>query len=105
MVMMGWLLILLVQPILILKGKTKLHWRIGTLSYVLAPMVLLSIYLVIKSRYDVYLEQGRQAKAVIAWLSINVRLMLFFTVLYPLPFITDIDRRCTCALCAAQLCS
>jgi len=36
MVMIGWLLMLLVQPILILKGKTKLHRRIGTLSYVLA---------------------------------------------------------------------
>lgn len=82
MMMMGWLLMLLVQPILILKGKTRLHRRIGTLSYVLAPMVLLSIYLVIQSRYDVYLEQGRPTKAVIAWLSINFRLMLFFAVLY-----------------------
>ena len=82
MMMMGWLLMLLVQPILILKGKTKLHRRIGTLSYVLAPMVLLSIYLVIQSRYDFYLEQGRETKAVIAWLSINFRLMLFFAVFY-----------------------
>ncbi len=82
MMMMGWLLMLLVQPILILKGKTKLHRRIGTLSYVLAPMVVLSMYLVIQSRYEVYLEQGRQTKAVIGWLSINFRLMLFFAVLY-----------------------
>ena len=82
MMMMGWLLMLLVQPILILKGKTKLHRRIGTLSYVLAPMVLLSIYLVIQARYDVYQELGRPTKAVIAWLSINFRLMLFFAVLY-----------------------
>jgi len=82
MMMMGWLLMLLVQPILILKGKTKLHRRIGTLSYVLAPLVLLSIYLVIQSRYDVYLEREGQTKAVIAWLSLNFRLMVFFAVLY-----------------------
>lgn len=82
MMMMGWLLMLLVQPILILKGKTKLHRRIGTLSYVLAPLVLLSMYLVIRSRYDVYLERGGQTKTVIAWLSLNFRLMVFFAVLY-----------------------
>ena len=82
MMMMGWLLMLLVQPILILKGKTKLHRSIGSLSYVLAPLVLLSIYLVIQSRYNVYLEQGGQTKAVMSWLSLNFRLMVFFAILY-----------------------
>jgi hypothetical protein len=82
MMMISWLLMLLVQPILILKGKTKLHRRVGTLSYVLAPLVLLSIYLVIRSRYHVYLEQGGQTKGVIAWLSLNFRMMVFFAVLY-----------------------
>lgn len=71
MMMMGWLLMLLVQPILILKGQANLHRRVGTLSYVLAPLVLLSMYLVIQSRYEVYLEQGGQTKAVISWLSLN----------------------------------
>jgi hypothetical protein len=84
MMMMGWLLMLLVQPILILKGKTELHRRIGTLSYVLAPLVLLSIYLVIQSRYYFYLEQGGQTTGVIGWLSLNFRLMVFFAVLYVL---------------------
>ena len=84
MMMMGWLLMLLVQPILILKGKAKLHRRIGTLSYVLAPLVLLSMYLVIHSRYDFYIEQGGQTKGVISWLSLNFRLMVFFAVLYSL---------------------
>jgi|SRR5688572_28333738 hypothetical protein len=82
MMMMAWLLMLLVQPLLILKGKIKLHRRIGSLSYVLAPLVLLSIYLVIQSRYDIYLAKGGQTKAVISWISINFRLMVFFAVLY-----------------------
>jgi hypothetical protein len=82
MMMMGWLLMLLVQPILILKGKAKLHRRIGALSYALAPLVLLSMYLVIQSRYHLYLDREGQTKAVISWLSINFRLMVFFAVLY-----------------------
>ena len=38
MMMMGWLLMLLVQPILILKGKTKLHRRIGTPELCVGPI-------------------------------------------------------------------
>jgi hypothetical protein len=82
MMMMGWLLMLLVQPVLILKGQIKLHRRIGTLSYILAPLLVLSIYLVIQTRYDIYLEQGRPTQAIIGWLSLNFRLMLFFAILY-----------------------
>lgn len=82
MMMMGWLLMLLVQPILILNKKNKLHRQIGVLSYILAPLLLLSIYLVMKTRYDIYLEQGRPSNAVLAWLSLNFRLMVFFAVLY-----------------------
>jgi hypothetical protein len=82
MMMMGWLLMLLVQPILILKGKIRLHRLIGSLSYVLAPLVLLSIYLVIQTRYDVYLEQGRPTTVILGWISLNFRLMVFFAVLY-----------------------
>src|SRR5688572_9116451 len=82
MMMMSWLLMLLVQPILIVKGKIKLHRRIGTLSYVLAPLVLLAMYLVIESRYQIYLESGRETTAVISWLSLNFRLMVFFAILY-----------------------
>lgn len=84
MMMMGWLLMLLVQPILILKGKTKLHRRIGMMSYVLAPLILLSMYLVIQVRYDVYLAEVGQTNGIIAWLSLNFRMMVFFAVLYSL---------------------
>jgi hypothetical protein len=82
MMMMCWLLMLLVQPILILKRKMELHRLMGTLSYVLAPLVLLSMYLVIHSRYEIYLERGGQTKAVISWISLNFRLMVYFAVLY-----------------------
>lgn len=80
--MMSWLLMLLIQPILILNGKTKLHRQVGGLSYVLAPMILLSMFLVIQSRYYDYLEKVGQTKAVIAWLSINFRMMVFFAVVF-----------------------
>jgi hypothetical protein len=81
MMMMGWLLMLLVQPILILKGKIKLHRRIGALSYVLAPLVVLSMYLITQFAYHRNLESKGEIAAV-ARLSLNFPLIVFFAALY-----------------------
>jgi hypothetical protein len=83
MMMMGWLLMLLVQPVLILKGKIRLHKLAGRLSYVLAPLVLLSMYLVTRLRFHRLLE-NEGAAAAVARLSLNVPEIIFFAVLYSL---------------------
>jgi len=80
--MMGWLLMLLVQPLLILKNKIQLHKQVGKLSYVLAPLVVFSIWWVAHTRYHEYLGKAGQTKDIISWLSLNFRLMLFFATLY-----------------------
>jgi hypothetical protein len=81
MMMMGWLLMLLVQPILILKGKIKLHRRIGALSYLLAPLVVLSMYLITQFSYFRNLESKGEIAAV-AKLALNFPLIIFFATLY-----------------------
>jgi len=48
-----WLLMLIVQPILIRKKKLPLHRMIGKISYVLFPLVLLSVILLAHSRHAV----------------------------------------------------
>jgi hypothetical protein len=80
--MMGWLVMLLLQPVLILRKKITLHKQVGKLSYLLAPLVLFSIYWVIHMRYHTYLAQGGQTKAIVSWLFLNFRLMIFFAVLF-----------------------
>lgn len=81
--MMGWVWMLLLQPILILKGKTKLHRRIGSLSYVLAPLVLLSLYLANRDQFINTSANNGQAAA-IAGLALTLPEAVFFAIVYSL---------------------
>lgn len=83
MVMMGWVLMLLVQPILILKGKAKLHRRVGSLSYVLASLVVLTLYLAARDAYFNALEQRGKITAVSAMV-FNIPQTVFFSILFAL---------------------
>ena len=49
--MMTWLAMLIVQPLLIRTGKLSLHRLLGKLSYIIAPVVVLSMFLITKFGY------------------------------------------------------
>jgi hypothetical protein len=87
MMMIGWLLMLLVQPILILKGKIKLHRFVGKLSYVLAPLVLLSMYLVTRAALDRVVVSEEQTAVVARRMALDVPLIIFFAILYILAIV------------------
>ena len=82
-IMMGWVLMLLVQPILILKGKIKWHRWVGALSYVLAPLVVLALYLANRDNYFSGLAEGGQHLAV-RFLAVTFPDIVFFAILYSL---------------------
>ena len=44
--LMCWLILLIVQPLLIQAGRTKLHRTIGNVSWVLGPAVIFTLFLV-----------------------------------------------------------
>ena len=81
--MMGWVWMLLLQPILILKGKTRLHRRVGSLSYVLAPLVLFSLYLANRDQFQNTAAHDGQTAA-IAGLALTLPEAVFFAILYSL---------------------
>lgn len=83
MIMMGWVLMLLVQPILILKEKFEWHRRVGALSYVLAPLVVLAMYLANRDNYFSGLAEGGQHLA-IRFLAVTFPDIVFFVILYSL---------------------
>ncbi len=101
MMMIGWLLMLLVQPILILKGKVKLHRLVGRLSYVLAPLVLLTMYLVTRGSLDRVVPPEEQAAVVARRMALDVPLIVFFAILYILAVVyrhrTLLHSRYMCA--------
>ena len=49
--MLSWFAMLIVQPMLIRYKKMEWHRRIGKLSYVLVPLILVSIFLVTKTGF------------------------------------------------------
>jgi uncharacterized membrane protein YozB (DUF420 family) len=83
MVMMGWVLMLLVQPILIRTGRRELHRKVGRLSYVLAPLVVLFLYFANKDAYQKAFAAEGEAIAV-GIISLTFPALLFFSILYGL---------------------
>jgi len=49
--LMMWLVLLVVQPLLIHTGRTKLHRTIGKISYVLGPLIIIYLFLIGKGGY------------------------------------------------------
>ena len=50
-VLMMWMVLLIVQPLLISTGRTKLHRTIGQVSWVLGPLVIFMLFLVGRSSF------------------------------------------------------
>lgn len=46
-----WLFLIVIQPILIMKKKFKLHSQLGRFSYLLAPILVLTIILLTKEKF------------------------------------------------------
>ena len=49
--MVSWVMMLVIQPYLIYKGKYKTHRLIGKISYFIAPLMLISMYLATRLNY------------------------------------------------------
>ena len=49
--MVSWVIMLVIQPYLIYKGKYKTHRLIGRISYFIAPLMLISMYLATRLNY------------------------------------------------------
>lgn len=49
--LMMWMVLLIVQPLLIGSGRAKLHRTIGKVSYVLGPLIIVTMFLVGKGSY------------------------------------------------------
>jgi hypothetical protein len=80
--MMIWISMLIVQPLLIRAKNLSLHRAIGKVSYIIVPLLLLSIFMVDKiSYFKVVNESPKQA---IAGIALNIPALFAFAVLYGL---------------------
>ena len=76
-----WFLLLFIQPFLIKSGKIELHRLLGKLTYILVPLLALSILAVTKGQYQRELAQFPKNQC-IANLIIPLPQLFLFLVLY-----------------------
>lgn len=78
-----WLALLVLQPILILNKKTEWHKIIGKASYLIAPMLVFSLFLITNQGYLSKLKRMTQVEAY-ANMSTNIPDFFAFALIYGL---------------------
>jgi hypothetical protein len=81
-----WFVLLFIQPFLIKRGKFKLHRLVGKCSYLLVPLLIVSIITVTKSQYQRELALYPKSQC-IANLIIPIPQLALFVALYLLAMI------------------
>jgi uncharacterized membrane protein YozB (DUF420 family) len=88
--LMSWFLLLIIQPLLIRFKKNKIHRNLGKVSYLLAPLVCYSIFLVTRM---VYLREikSRPMESVLGQLSLDIPTIFIFGLFFALAMINRKD--------------
>ena len=81
--MASWIILLVVQPILIHTGKNKAHRFMGKLSYLIAPLMIVSMYLILRFTYHKHVIDV-SPEAEISNQAPIIMQLFGFTVLYSL---------------------
>ncbi len=84
--MASWIILLVVQPILIHKKHYATHRFLGKLSYFTAPMMIVSMFLILRFTYHKYISSSSIEVQIANQASIIMQLFSF-TVLYALAII------------------
>ena len=84
--MVTWMVFLIVQPLLIRSGKITIHRTIGKLSYVIAPLLIISIFLASRMVYQ-RPEPILPHEERIAGIALSIPFMFAFAILYSLAII------------------
>jgi hypothetical protein len=81
--MASWPILLILQPVLIHKGRFDAHRFIGKLSYVIAPLIIISIFLIARFSYNKWIVEYTPEE-VFSWQSITWMQLFVFVLFYSL---------------------
>lgn len=87
MLMMAWLVLLVIQPLLIAYGKAHIHRSIGKVSYVLGPLIIISLFLIGKTGYMHGVSENYPLKVVNAVAVLDIRGFFSFPIFWSLAMI------------------
>jgi hypothetical protein len=81
--LMMWMILLIVQPLLINTGRTQLHRTIGKVSWVLGPLIIVSMFLVGRGSYGRSIGNFPE-KEILATMVLDIRGYLTFAIFWAL---------------------
>lgn len=82
--LMTWVLLLIVQPLLIQSGKASLHRNIGKISWVLGPLIILSLFLVGRGSYHRGIAANEAEHNMLSFVVLDMRGFLSFAIFWTL---------------------
>jgi hypothetical protein len=83
-IMLLWMICLITQPLLIAQKKHHIHRMVGKFSYVLAPVLMISIFLVSRLTYHKALSASVPLLDAVAGISLSIPSLVIFAILYGL---------------------
>jgi hypothetical protein len=88
--LMSWFVMLIIQPLLIRFNQRSIHRNLGKLSYLLAPLVCYSIFLVTRMVYFREIKT-RTVESVLGQLSLDIPTIFMFAIFFLLAMINRKD--------------
>jgi hypothetical protein len=88
--LMTWLLLLIVQPLLISTGKRQLHRKIGQVSWVLGPLIIISMFMVGRGSYHRHVSEA-PIQEMLGILVLDIRGWVSFGIFWALAMINRKD--------------
>jgi hypothetical protein len=84
--MATWMVFLIIQPLLIRSGRITIHRAIGKLSFIIAPLLVVSIFLLSRMVYQ-RPEAGVSHEQKIAMIALSIPFLVGFIIFYSLAII------------------
>lgn len=85
--LMTWMLLLIVQPLLIQTGRANLHRTIGKVSWVLGPLIIISLFLIGRGGYFRGIEGNVPEHENLTFIVLDMRGFLSFAIFWSLAMI------------------
>lgn len=86
--LMTWMLLLIVQPLLIHTGRPQLHRSIGKVSWLLGPLIVISLFLIGRAGYFRGLAANEPEHVMLRFIVLDMRGFLSFAIFWCLAMIT-----------------
>ncbi len=80
--MIIWLVLLFIQPLLILTGRNELHRTIGKSSYIVGPLIIISLFLIGRTAYYGDIRSGAPMNINLAVRALDIRGFFSFAILW-----------------------